>query len=308
LTNSAPDIYIVYIVNNDHTNIEGGVMRVGSTGRSVGGRRDLFGAANPASRTASMRLCAESLWLAREEMRWAWSAYMWSVLIVLSLGLAAAVSLSLGVSEFEAMVLRGHGTEEFYGAFFVDYLFLLVCAVIGTNALLGYYTRNWLGTSSSRLVLLGKLPLSAGILVGSRMVSMLLALVVGAFAFFVPVFFVSGLAEDLGVKAYLVFCAVWVGYGLLGSGLSLFFEFGVSGRSYVLLSYLFALFLMILVVLLETTEYAGLVGRVARMAQGGRGTLLAGLSILAGFAALLLLSGATVRRLRTRDLYKDLSA
>jgi hypothetical protein len=233
LTNSAPDISIVYIVNNDHTNIEGGVMRVGSTGRSVGGRRDLFGAANPASRTASMRLCAESLWLAREEMRWAWSAYMWSVLIVLSLGLAAAVSLSLGVSEFEAMVLRGHGTEEFYGAFFVDYLFLLVCAVIGTNALLGYYTRNWLGTSSSRLVLLGKLPLSAGILVGSRMVSMLFALVVGAFAFFVPVFFVSGLAEDLGVKAYLVFCAVWVGYGLLGSGLSLFFEFGVSGRSYV---------------------------------------------------------------------------
>ena len=277
-------------------------MGAGSTGRNVGGGRDLFGASNPASRTASMRLCAESLWLAREEMKWTWPSYVLSVLIVLSLGLAAAVSLSVGVSGFEAMVVRGQGTEEFYGAFFVDYFFLLVCAVLGTNALLGYYTRNWSGTSSSGLVPLRSIPISAGILVGSRMVLMLFALVVGAFAFFVPVFLVSGLAEDLGVKAYLMFCAVWVGYGLLGSGISLFFEFGASGKSYALLSYLFALLLMIVVVLLETTEYAGIVGRVALMAQSGYGTLLGGLSILMGGAAFLLLSRSTVRRLRTRDL------
>ena len=277
-------------------------MGAGSTGRNVDGRRDLFGAANPASRTASMRLCAEALWLAREEMKWTWPSYVWSVLIVLSLGLAAAVSLSLGVSGFEAMVVRGQGTEEFYGAFFVDYFFLLVCAVLGTNALLGYYTRNWLGTSSSGLVPLRSLPISAGILVGSRMFLMLFALVVGAFAFFVPVFLVSDLAEDLGVKAYLMFCAVWVGYGLLSSGISLFFEFGVSGRSYAFISYLFAVLLMIVVVLLETTQYAGIVGRVARMAQSGHGTLLGVLSILMGGAAFLLLSRSTVRRLRTRDL------
>jgi hypothetical protein len=34
----------------------------------MGGRRDLFGTANPVSRTVSMRLWAEALWLAREEM------------------------------------------------------------------------------------------------------------------------------------------------------------------------------------------------------------------------------------------------
>ena len=276
-------------------------MRAGSTGRNVS-ERGLFGATNPASRTAGMRLGAQSLWLAREEMKWASTSYVLSVSIVLFLGLAAAVSLSFGVSEFEAVVLRGDRMEELYGAFLADYLFLLVCAVLGTNALLGYYTRNWIGTSSSRLVRLRRLPISAGILVGSRMVSMLFALVVGAVAFFVPVFFVSGLAEDMGVKAYLVFCAVWVGYGLLGSGISLFFEFGVSGRSYALLSYLFALPLTIIVVLLETTEYAGLVGRVATMAKSGDGVLIAGLSILLGGAAFLLLSRSTVRRLRTRDL------
>ena len=277
-------------------------MRGGSAGRNVGGRRDLFGASNPASRTASMRLCAQALWLARVEMKWAWPSYVLSVLIVLSLGLAAAVSLSLGVSEFEAMVLRGRNTEELYGAFFADYLFLLVCAVLGANILLGYYTRNWRGTFSSRLVLLRSLPISAGILVGSRMISMLFALVVGAFAFFMPVYFLSDLGAELGIRAYLLFCAVWVGYSLLGSGISLFFEFGVSGRAYALISYGFALPLMVVVVLLESTEYMGLVGRVAWLAQSGHGALLAGLSILMGGAAFLLLSSATVRRLQARDL------
>jgi hypothetical protein len=276
-------------------------MRAGSTGRNVGGGRGLFGAANPSSRSARMRLCAQALWLAREEMRWAWPSYALSVSIVLCLGLVAAVSLSVGVSGFEAMVLRGHGKNEFYGAFFADYLFLLVFAVLGANTLFRYYTRNWRGTFACRLRVLRGLPISAGALVGSRAVGTLFALVVGAPAFFVPVFFLSGLGEELGVKAYLCFCAVWVGYGLLGSGISLFFELVVGGRAYALFSYGFALPLMILVVLLETTEYAGLVGRVARMAQGGYGTLLAGLSILAGVAAFLLLSRLTARRLLTRE-------
>ena len=277
-------------------------MRAGSAGRNVGGRRDLFGAANPASRTASMRLCAQALWLAREEMKWAWPSYVLSVSIVLSLGLAAAVSLSVGVSGFEHVVLRGHRTEELYGAFFADYLFLLVCAVLGANTLLRYYTRNWRGTFASRLLFLRSLPISAGALVGSRMLGTLFALVLGAWAFFLPVYFLSDLGGELGTGAYLLFCAVWVGYALLGSGLSLFFECGVSGRSYALISYGFALPLMILVVLLEMTEYVGFVERVARMAQGSHGPLLAGLSVLAGAAVFLLLSRLTVHRLQTRDL------
>jgi hypothetical protein len=278
-------------------------MRVGSNGRNVGGRRDLFGVSNPASRTASMRLGAQALWLAREEMKWAWPSYVLSVLIVLFLGLAAAVSLSLGVSEFEAMVLRGHRKEELYGAFITDYLFLLVCAVLGANTLLRYYTRNWRGTFASRLLFLRSLPISAGILVGSRVLGTLLALVVGALAFFVPVYFLSDLGAELGIGEYLLFCAVWVGYGLLGSGLSLFFEFGVSGRAYALISYGFAISLMVVVTLLEQTRYMGLVDRVARMAQGGHGVLLGGLSVLMGGAAFLVLSSATVRRLQRRDLF-----
>lgn len=275
---------------------------MGSTGRNMGGGRDLFGAANPVSRTATMRLGAQALWLARKEMKGAWTSYVQGVLTVLALGLAAAVSLSLGVSGFEDFVLPHHGTEEYYRAFFADYLFLLVCALLGANTLLGYYTRNWRGTRSLPLALLRNLPISARALVGSRALGILFALVVGAVAFFVPVYFLSDLGAELGVRAYLLFCAVWVGYGLLGSGISLYFEFTASGRAFALISYAFALPLIVVVALLESTEYIGLVGRVAQLIQSGHGTLLAGLSILAGGAAFLFLSSATAHRLQRRDL------
>jgi hypothetical protein len=131
-----------------------------------------------------MRLYAQALYLAREEMKWSWSSYVLNVSIFLTLGLAAAVSLSSGVSGFEASVIQHQGTEEFYGAFFADYLFLLVCAVDGANMILGYYTLNRRGTFfASRLLFLRSLPISAGALVGGRVLSMLFALVVGAFAF-----------------------------------------------------------------------------------------------------------------------------
>jgi len=274
---------------------------VGSTGR--GGERDLFGAVNPSSRTSGMRTCAQSFWLAKREMKHAWLSYVSSASIIVGLGSVAAVSLSFGLTEFEAMMVRGPGMEAFYGAFFSDYLFLLVCAVLGANGLLlGYYARNRRGTFARKLRPLRNMPVSAVALVGSRALGTLFALVVGALAFFVPVFFLSGLGEELGVKTYMYFCAVWVGYGLLGSGISLFFEFGASGRVYTLISYGFAIPLMIAVMLLETSRYAGVVGRVAVMAQGGHGALLAGLSISLGGAAFLLLSRATVHRLLTREL------
>lgn len=249
-----------------------------------------------------MRSCAEALWLVGEEMRWSWRAYVLSVLIVLSLGLIGAVGLSLGVSEFEGYVLQEQRTQEFYGAFFVDYLFLLVFAVLGVNIIFRYYTRDWRGAFASRIRFFRGLPLSVGALVGSRALGTLFALIVGALAFFVPVYFVSDLGGELGIEAYLFFSAAWVGYGLLASGVAMFFEFGASGKSYAFISYGFAFPLVILVVLLESTQYAGIVGRVAWVAQGRYGTLLAGLSILMGCVAFLLLSGATVRRLRTRDL------
>ena len=251
---------------------------------------------------ADVKGSADAFWLARKEMGRAWLSYVLTGLIVLFLGLCAAVSLSGGVSELEGLVMRGRRMEEFYTAFFADYLFLLVCVVLGADTISRYYTLNWRDIFSSRLIFFRSLPISTWTLVGSRVISMLFALVLNALAFFLPVFFLSGLGEGLGTETYLWFCGVWIGYGLLGSGLCLLLEFSVSGKVYALISYGFAIPLMVVVALLEWTVDLSLVGRMAQLAQSSYGALPAIFSILAGGATFLLLSRMTVRRLGKRDL------
>ena len=241
---------------------------------------------------------ADAFRLAREEMGRAWPSYVLGTSIVLFLGLAAAVSLPAGVSGLEAMMGRRQSTRDFYGIFFSDYLFLLVFAVLGANTILRYYTRSWRDTSSSRLDFLGGLPFSAGVLVGSRTLCMLSTFVLGSLAFFLPVYFLSNLGEGLGVGKYLSFCGVWVGYGLLGAGLWLLLEVGVSDRAYSAIFFTFALTLMVAVIVLDWEAEVGLVERTAQLAQSGFGALSSILSILAGGAAFVLLARATVRRIR----------
>ena len=97
--------------------------------------------------------------------------------------------------------------EDFYNAYFADCVSLVICTFLGGNAL------------SSRLLVFRGLPIPAGGLVGGRVVSLLLELVLNVLAFFLPVFFFSDLGR-LGAS-YLWFAGVWVGYGLLASGLLL---------------------------------------------------------------------------------------
>jgi hypothetical protein len=91
---------------------------------------------------------ADAFWLARKEMRRAWPSYVVGGSIVSFLGLIAAGSLS-GVLEMDGLG-AGEKMGEFYDAFFADYLFLLVCAILGANTIFRYYTQNWRDTFSSR--------------------------------------------------------------------------------------------------------------------------------------------------------------
>jgi len=241
---------------------------------------------------------AESLWLAKKEMKRAWLSYVLSGLFVLFLGFFVAVSLS-GVFEFEGFGAGEQRMEEYYDAFFSDYLFLLVCAFLGVNVISRDYTLVWQDTFSSRLLFMRSLPISTRSLVGSHRISMLFALVLGAPAFFLPAFFLTDLGE-LGTS-YLWFCGVWIGYSLLGSGLWLLFKLTVNGKVYTLISFGFAAALMVVLALLEWTLDLRLVGRTAQLAQS-YGALPAIFSVLAGGAAFALLSRITVRRIEKRDL------
>jgi hypothetical protein len=240
---------------------------------------------------------AEAFWLAKEEMKRAWLSYVLTGLFVLFLGLFVAVSLT-GVFEFEGFGAGVQGVEDHYNAFFSDYLFLLVCAFLGVNVISKDYTLIWQDTFSSKLLFLRSLPVSAGSLVGSRVLCMLFALVLGAPAFFLPAYFLTDLGE-LGTT-YLWFCGVWIGYSLLGSGLCLLFELTVNGRVYTLISFAFAASLMVVLALLEWTLDLSLVGRTAELTQS-YGALPAIFSILAGAVAFAVFCRATVRRVEKRD-------
>jgi hypothetical protein len=240
---------------------------------------------------------AEAFWLARNEVKRAWLSYVLTGLFVLFLGFFVAVSLS-GVFELEGFGAGGQKMEGYYNAFFCDYLFLLVCAFLGVNVISSDYTLVWRDAFSSRLLFLRSLPMSAGSLVGSRALCMLFALVLGAAAFFLPAFFLTDLG-GLGT-AYLPFAGVWIGYGLLGSGLCLLFELSVSGKVYALISFGFAASLMVILALLEWTLDLSLVGRTAELTQS-YGALPAVFSILAGAAAFAVFYRAAVRRIEKRD-------
>jgi hypothetical protein len=246
---------------------------------------------------------AESFWLAKKEIKRSSLSYVLTGLFVLFSGLVAALSLS-GVLEPEGLrSMQGQTMEAYYfDAFLSDSIFLLVCAFLGVNTIYRHFTQDWRETFSSRLLFLRSLPISTGSLVSSRAVCMLFILVLNALAFFVPAFFLLDLGELGATTSYLWFACVWIGYGLLGSGVWLLLEFSVSRKVYILFSYAFFASVIVVVAILDWTHDLRLVGRVAQLAHSGYGALAAIFSILAGGAALLLLSRITTRRLQKWDL------
>ena len=144
------------------------------------------------------------------------------------------------------------------------------------------------------------LPISAGSLVGCRILSVLFALIVNAVAFFVPVFLLSDLSRELGTTSYVWFAGIWIGYALSTAGLWLLYELTLSGRAYTLIYFGFAASLMAVLALLEWTVDLSLVETTAELAQS-YGAIPAISSTLAGGSVFARLSRITVRRLQKRD-------
>jgi hypothetical protein len=262
-----------------------------------------------------------AFWLARKEMKeGAWLSYPLSSLFVLVVGLFAGTTGLSGIFELRGFGAWGQRMEDYYSAFFLDYLFLAVCALLGVNMvsrrgrapLLLSSWDYWRDTSSSRgLLVLRGLPISAGSLVGCRILSALLALVVNALAFFVPVLLLSHLGRELGTtsSSYVWFAGIWIGYALCASGMWLLCELALirSDRAHALISFGFAVSLVVVVLVVEWTLGPGLVEGTARLAQMPHGAYSAILSVAAGAAVLALLSRLTARRIEKRDFSEEFS-
>jgi hypothetical protein len=236
--------------------------------------------------------------LARKEMRQAWPSYPQSGLFLLLLGFFVVPSVS-GVFELRGFGEVGQRMEGFYNAFFSDCLFLVVCAFLAVNVVPGGYALVRRDAFYARLRFFRKLAVPAGSVVGSRGLCKLFALILNAVAFFLPAFLLSDLGE-LGAS-YVWFAGIWIGYGLLVSGLYLLLELTESGRTSTLISNGFILLLVLALALLEWTVELGLVGRTVELAHD-YGPLPAILSILAGGTAFAILAWATAKRLKKWDL------
>jgi hypothetical protein len=194
--------------------------------------------------------------------------------------------------------------EGSFNAFFSDCLFVVMCAFLAATVVLGESEPARRSASFRGLVIQRHLAVPAGSVVGSGALRMLLALVLNVPAVFLPAFLLSDLG-GLGVP-YLWFCGVWVGYGLVASGLLLLLELTVEGKARARISIGGAAAVVLVLAILEWTVDLRLVGSTAELAQVF-GALPAVLSIVAGSASFVLLAWATAGRLEKRDLPESVS-
>jgi hypothetical protein len=236
-----------------------------------------------------------AFWLGRWGIGGRWPSFALGGLCFLFFGFLVVPGL-FGVVEFEGLGRGGGRVEDFYNGFLADAFFLVMCAFLGVNV------PGRRDAFSSRLLFLRELPIPAGSVVVGRAISTLFALAINASAFFLPAYLLSDLG-DLGAS-YLLFAGVWIGYGLLASGLWLLLELTAKGgaRAPVFIGCVLAL--VAVVALLGWTASLELVGGTVGLVRG-YGALPAVLSVLAGAAAFALLAGLTVRRLRKRDVFWD---
>lgn len=184
-----------------------------------------------------------------------------------------------------------------------DYFLLGMTPAIGFT----YCRHNmkyWSADTYTRLLAyLSSLPIPVHVILCKRAMQALLAFVFNGLLFFGILYGVGvQLRDTLALPSYLSFALTWTGYGLVLTGLYIYFEYTVSGRAY---------FWLILIMILGAfgaallIQYAG--GNVMRYTVDtarSRGFLspLMWSTLLAGGISLWLFSRLAIHRLKSRDL------
>lgn len=264
---------------------------------TVDARRERSGGEQSKNSVASR--WSEAVWLGGKEIRWSWLSYPATGLVMLLLGVLIVPSVD-GILSPEGSGQDGEGFESGYAAFFPDFLFLTFGMLLTVNWLSREYLQvHTQDTFSERLVFLRSFPISPETIVGSRMLSLCFTLLFTVPAFFAPVYLITDLGQ-LG-SSFLWFVLIWVGYSLLGAGLWLLMEFGMRGKTYLILSFASVPLLIATVALLEWSVQLRAVERFAGLAQS-HGPLAATISIIVGAIGFVVMARAATRLIENRDL------
>jgi hypothetical protein len=250
-------------------------------------------------RNTNAGVFSEALWLAKKDVRRAWLSYPVSGLFVLGISLLVAPAFD-GFLEMEEFGRSEARIEGAINAFFPDYMFFVLGAILAVNSISMDYMRIWLDNDvfAHRLAFLRSLPASTGSLVAGRMMSMLFAVPFTVPAFFLPVYFFSELGE-MGLS-YVWFAGIWFGWSLLFAGITLLGELAANGKAYVWFSVAFIIGLIAALVVFEFTVELAFVERSANLALE-YGPIPAVVSILIGGGMFAVLARETKKRVERRE-------
>lgn len=165
----------------------------------------------------NQRTLEDVIWFAGQDIRRTWPAYPASALY---LGILA---LFFGLSDAMAI-----GTYSF------EFVMIAMALLLATPFFAREYMSWWNDPIAERLAWLRVLPIGVPTIVRGRALAILAALPLNAVAFFIPVWF--GGAWEMSTGGFLWFCAALVGVSLVGAGVTLALEMGLSIRRWVIVN------------------------------------------------------------------------
>lgn len=228
------------------------------------------------------RTLNDAVWLAGQDIRRTRGAYVASAayLGALSVLIIAGSSIKVGTISFEIVMFA-------------------TVTILWTP----FFARDYMSWSSDpvaeRLSWLRSLPISARTIARSRMLADVPALPLNALAFFLPIYLAG--TWSLGDGQFLWFVCSLIGLSLIGAGINLCLELGVSLRRWLVLNVLILAPAIALVGLLAWRLDFMMMSWLANV-SGQHGPLLALVCIVIGVASFLLLGRLAEDLLRRREL------
>jgi hypothetical protein len=235
---------------------------------------------------------SDVLWIVRSELSHLWISYALTGGMLMIMGVLVATIVETGALGPEAS-LAGEAS------FLTDFIMLLVTTLLATTYTSWGSTSEWRNPAERRLAMMRMLPIPVSTLIRSRLSLLLLALAVNVPAFFGAMYLIADVR--LSLMAYVAFIAVWVGYALAWSGLTVYLDV-VRGSRYLFISTFFTgAATMFLIVLISAILGIQIVRGIAELSSA-HGIIIGPAALLFGAAVFAIAGRMTSRDLPRREI------
>ncbi|KWX72857.1 hypothetical protein [Paenibacillus jilunlii] len=206
------------------------------------------------------------------------------------------------MSIFSEMII-GDVLESGDGKVLADFLLLSMTPMLGFT--FSRRTMKYLSEDSytRMLAYMRSLPVPAAVVLCKRKLHTVFSFTLNGVLYFGLIYAISGqIRSELSVPAYLAFALTWVGFALMMTGLYIFIELMVSGKTYCWL--LLLIMLLSLGMALLVWEAGGnlFLYSIRYAKEWGFASPLMWATLLLGTVSVQLFSKWTIYRLKSRDL------